>query len=84
MFENLCSDIIETMKCFPLVCILKRNCHELLVHISKFVCGYMPGFLAMIPFTESSLLSGVISFAAKDPLCMRAVLPCIDAALNLT
>ena len=25
---------------------LKANCHELCMHLSKFVCGNMPGFLA--------------------------------------
>ena len=33
---------------------LKRNCHELCMHESKFVCGYMPGFLAT--FRSQNLL----------------------------
>ena len=58
---------------------LKGNCHELRMHLSKVVCGNMPGFLATF---RSRNLSVVISFAAKDP--SYAGLPCIDAALNQT
>ena len=43
----------------------KGNCHELRMHLSKFVCGNMPGFLATFRSRDLLFRSGVISFATK-------------------
>ena len=51
-----------------LLATLKGNCHELRMHLSKFVCGNMPGFLATFRSRNLLFRSGVISFAAKGPL----------------
>ena len=50
----------------PTLYALKGNCHELRMHLSKFVCANMPGFLVTFR-SRNLLLSGVISFAAKGP-----------------
>ena len=62
---------------------LKGNCHELRMHLSKFVCDNMPGFLAT--FRSRNLLF-CLQLCLSPPKArhMRAVLPCIDAALNQT
>ena len=39
---------------FRFIGTLKGNCHELRMHLSKFVCGNMPGFLAYFSFAESA------------------------------
>ena len=52
--------------------VLKGNCHELRMHLSKVVRGNMARFLAT--FRSRNLL-----------FCLElSVLPCIDAALNQT
>ena len=62
---------------------LKGNCHELRMHLSKFVCGNMPGFQAT--FRSRNLLFCLqLSLSPPKARYMRAVLPCIDAALNQT
>ena len=62
---------------------LKGNCHELLMHLSEFVCGNMPGFLAS--FRSRNLLFCLeLSLSPPKARHTRAVLPCIDAALNQT
>ena len=62
---------------------LDGNCHELRMHLSKFVCGNMPGFLAT--FRSRNLLFCLeLSLSPPKARYMRAVLPCIDAALNQT
>ena len=63
--------------------VLKGNCLELRMHLSKFVCGNMPGFLAT--FRSRNLLFCLeLSRLPPKTRHMRAVLPCIDAALNQT
>ena len=62
---------------------LKGNCHELRMHLSKVVCGNMPGFMAT--FRSRNLLFCLeLSLSPPKIRHMRAVLPCIDAALNQT
>ena len=62
---------------------LKRNCHELRMHLSKMVCGNMPGFLATF---RSQNLFFCLELSLSPPKAgdMLAVLPCIDAAFNET
>ena len=61
--------------------ILKGNCHELRMHLSKFVCGNMPGFLAT--FRSRNLLFCLeLSLSPPKTRHMRAVLPCIDGRLE--
>ena len=66
-------------KAFGLYIIYNPLFISLRMHLSKFVCGNMPGFLAT--FRSRNLL-----FCLSPPKArhMRAVLPCIDAALNQT
>ena len=53
------------------------------MHLSKFVWGNIPGFLAT--FRSQNLLFCLeLSLSPPKPRYMRAVLPCIDAALNQT
>ena len=60
---------------------LKGNCRELRMHSSKFVCGNKPGFL--VTFRSRNLLFCLeLSLSPPKVRHMRAVLPCIDAALN--
>ena len=62
---------------------LKGKCHELHMRLSKFVCVNMPGFLAT--FRSRNLLFCLeLSLSPPKTRHMRAVLPCIDAALNQT
>ena len=59
------------------------NCHELRMHLSKFVCGDMPGLLAT--FRSRNLLFCLeLSLSPPKARHIRAILPCIDAALNHT
>ena len=64
--------------------ILKGNCDELHMHLSKFVCVNMPGFLAT--FRSQNLLfcmeSALLSLSLPKARHMRAFLPCIDPGLN--
>ena len=61
----------------------KGNCHELRMHFIKFTFGNVPGFLAIFRLRN-------LPFCLELPLWpqkarqMRAVLLCIDAALNQT
>ena len=60
---------------------LDGNCHGLRMHLSKFVCGNMPGLL--VTFRSRNLLFCLeFSFSPPKARHMRAVFPCIDAALN--
>ena len=53
------------------------------MHLSKVVCGNMPGFLAT--FRSRNLLFCLeLSLSQPKTRHMRAVLPSIDAALNQT
>ena len=53
---------------------LKGNCHELRMHLSKFVCGNMPGFLPT--FRSRNLLYCLeLSLSLPKARYMRAVLP---------
>ena len=62
---------------------LKGNCHQLRILLSKFVCGNMPRFLAA--FRSRNLLFCLeLSLSPPKARHMRAVLPCIDVALNQT
>ena len=57
--------------------------HELRMHLGKFVCSNMPGFLST--FRSRNLLFCLeVSLSPPKARHMRAVLPCIDAALNQT
>ena len=47
--------------------VLKGNCLELRMHLSKIRLWQHARFSGHLSFTESALMSGVISFAAKDP-----------------
>ena len=62
---------------------LKGNYHELRMHLSKFVCGIIPGFLAT---SCSRNLEFCLDLSLLPPKArhMRAVLACIDAALYQT
>ena len=62
--------------------ILKENCHELRMHLSKFVCDNMLGFLAT--FRSRNLFCLELSLSLPKSRHMRAVLPYIDAAVNQT
>ena len=80
MFENFYSDIIETMKCFPLESFnLKGNCHELRMDLSKFVCGNMAGFLAT--FRSRNLLFRWSSFIISRVLSNKTNLIFISYTL---
>ena len=49
---------------------LKGNCHELRMHLSKFVCDNMPGFLAT--FRSRNLLFCLDLFRCQSPvICGR-------------
>ena len=62
---------------------LKGNCHELRMHLSKFVCGNILGLLAT--FRPWNLLFCLeLSLSPLKARHMRAVLPCIDAAESNT
>ena len=62
---------------------LKGNCHELRTHLNKVVCGNMPDFLAT--FRSRNLLFCLeLSLSPPKACHMRALLPCIDAALKET
>ena len=68
---------------FRFIGTLKGNCHELRMHLSKVVCGNMPGFLAT--FRSRNLLFCLeLSLSPPKARHMRAAFPCIDAALNQT
>ena len=62
---------------------LKGNCHELHMHLSKVVCGNMPGFLPTFR-SQNRLFCLYWSLSPAKTCHKRAVLPCIDAALNQT
>ena len=53
------------------------------MHLNKFVCGNMPGHLATF-HSRNLLFCLELSLTPPKARHMRAVLPCIDAALNQT
>ena len=61
---------------------LKGNCHELRMHLSKFVCGNIPGFLDT--FLSWNLLFCLELSLSPSKARHASVLPCIDDALNQT
>ena len=60
---------------------LNGNCHELRMHLSKFVCGNFIGFLATF-HSQNLLFCLELSLSPPKVRHMRVVLPYIDAALN--
>ena len=69
---------------FRFIGTLKGNCHELRMHLSKFVCGNMPGFLATFRSRNLLFCPELLSFAAKGPSYAGGFALQIDAALNQT
>ena len=49
------------------------------MHLSKFVCGDMPGFLATFR-SQNMLFCLELSLSPPKACHMQTVLPCIDAA----
>ena len=81
---TVCTEQSVVLQVLLLVWYLKGNCHELRMHLSKFVCGNMPGFLSTF-HSWNVLFCLELSLSPPKARHMQAVFPpCIDAALNQT